>query len=502
MLCENAAQSNDYFEFIGEYSGVLDYVKEEFNTECITVIDQRFAIAYVKKNGRTSIYGQNYPYNTIPRCFGLMDTQMLEDVGVAQVRRSVLDLYGNGVLVGMIDTGIDYEHPAFRYEDGSSKIYSLWDQTIEGDPEDTFLGYGTEYTKEQIEEALKSDVPQQKVPSKDESGHGTFLAGLIAGNEDNETGFSGIAPNAGLIVVKLRKAKDYLKEYYCIDPKYEAYAETDIMLAVHYIDHIAEQLQRPIVIFLGIGTNLASHLGTGPLDQYLSGRAMLRGVAVVTSAGNEGQARHHYSGQVSQNDEKVEAGIVLSQDPEDGENVNKGSKVKLVVSKGSAIVKVEVPSLVGKNEQEAKALLAEAGLKANIINDEDDSKNDGVVLRQSKEAGTQVQEGTTITITVNKVSQAKETTFTIDVKKITGGYDKDETGNNVGGNKSKTVDVIITVNGKEAYRQSNVDKNSTITAKVSGKGSQTVVVTLKDDKGENSRSTVFNFNTSSTYTFN
>ena len=122
-------------------------------------------------------------------------------------------------LVGMIDTGIDYEHPAFRYEDGSSKIYSLWDQTIEGNPEDTFLGYGTEYTKEQIEEALKSDVPQQKVPSKDESGHGTFLAGLIAGNEDNETGFSGIAPNAGLIVVKLRKAKDYLKEYYCIDPK-------------------------------------------------------------------------------------------------------------------------------------------------------------------------------------------------------------------------------------------------------------------------------------------
>lgn len=201
---------------------------------------------------------------------------------------------------------------------------------------------------------------------------------------------------------------------------------------------------------------------------------------------------------IEENDEKVEAGIVLSQDPEDGENVNKGSKVKLVVSKGSAIVKVEVPSLIGKNEQEAKALLEEAGLKANIINDEDESKNDGVVLRQSKEAGTQVQEGTTVTITVNKVSQAKEATFTIDVKNITGGYDKEETGNNVGNNKSKTVDVVITVDGKEAYRQSNVDKNSTITARVSGKGSQKVVVTL----GENSRSTVFNFNTSTTYTFN
>ena len=77
MPCENAAQSDDYFEFIGEYSGVVDYVKEEFNTECITVIDQRFAIAYVPKNGRTSIYGQNCPYNTIPRCFGLMDTQKI-----------------------------------------------------------------------------------------------------------------------------------------------------------------------------------------------------------------------------------------------------------------------------------------------------------------------------------------------------------------------------------------------------------------------------------------
>lgn len=309
MSCINAAQSDDYFEFIAEYSGILDYVKDEFQTECITVINERFAVAYVKKEGRISIYDQSYPYNTIPRCFGLMDSQMLEDVGVAQVRRSTLDLYGNGVLVGMIDTGIDYEHPAFRYEDGSSKIYSLWDQTIHSDPEETLFGYGTQYTKEQIEEALKQEVPQEKVPSKDESGHGTFLAGLIAGNEENEAGFSGIAPNAELIVVKLRRAKEYLKEYYCIDPKYEAYAETDIMLAVRYIDYIAEMLQKPVVIFLGIGTSLASHLGSGPLDQYLSGRALRRGVAVVTSAGNEGQARHHYMGQVSDQGTNVEVKV-------------------------------------------------------------------------------------------------------------------------------------------------------------------------------------------------
>ena len=203
-----------------------------------------------------------------------------------------------------------------------------------------------------------------------------------------------------------------------------------------------------------------------------------------------------------ENDEKVEAGIVLSQDIEDGETVNKGSTVKLVVSKGSGIVNVEVPSLVGKTEQEARNLLTEAGLKVNVVNDEDEAKNDGVVLRQSKDAGTEVQEGTTITITVNKVSEAKEATFTIDVEAITGGYEE-ETGNSTSGNTAKTVDITITVGGSEAFQQSNVDKKTTITARVSGKGSKEVVVTLTNSRGESyRRSTTFNFNNATTYTFN
>lgn len=202
-----------------------------------------------------------------------------------------------------------------------------------------------------------------------------------------------------------------------------------------------------------------------------------------------------------ENDEKVEAGIVLSQDIEDGETVNKGSTVKLVVSKGSGIVNVEVPSLVGKTEQEARNLLTEAGLKVNVVNDEDESKNDGVVLRQSRDAGTEVQEGTTITITVNKVSESKEATFTIDVKSITGGY-KEEEGNSTSSNVAKTVDIIITVDGSEAFRQTGVDKNSKITTKVSGKGSKKVEVTLKNSQGDNyGRSTTFNFNNATTYTF-
>ena len=203
-----------------------------------------------------------------------------------------------------------------------------------------------------------------------------------------------------------------------------------------------------------------------------------------------------------QNDEKVEAGIVISQDPEDREQVDAGSTVNIVVSKGSGIVNVEMPSVIGQTQEQATNTLTAAGLKVNVVNDEDESKNDGVVLKQNKEPGEQVQQGTTITITVNKVTESKTATFTIDVKAITGGYEE-ETGNSTSNNKPKTVDVTVTVDGKEAFQQSGVDKNKTITASVSGKGSKEVIVKLTNSRGENyTRQTTFNFNNSTSYTFN
>ena len=92
-----------------------------------------------------------------------------------------------------------------------------------------------------------------------------------------------------------------------------------------------------------------------------------------------------------ENDEEVEAGIVISQEVEPDTEVDAGTVIKIVVSKGSGIVKVKVPSLIGKTEQEAKDLLSAANLEVNVVTDEDESKNDGVVLRQSQDAGTEVE---------------------------------------------------------------------------------------------------------------
>ena len=202
-----------------------------------------------------------------------------------------------------------------------------------------------------------------------------------------------------------------------------------------------------------------------------------------------------------ENDEEVEAGIVISQEVEPDTEVDAGTVIKIVVSKGSGIVKVKVPSLIGKTEQEAKDLLSSANLEVNVVTDEDESKNDGVVLRQSQDAGTEVEEGTTITITVNKISETKTANFIINVKSITGGYNE-ESGNSTG-STSRKVDIVIKVDGNIAFSQPGVDMNtSTVEADVSGKGSKTVEVILTDENGkEYTRSTKFNFNTESKYTF-
>ena len=202
-----------------------------------------------------------------------------------------------------------------------------------------------------------------------------------------------------------------------------------------------------------------------------------------------------------ENDEEVEAGIVISQEVEPDTEVDAGTVIKIVVSKGSGIVKVKVPSLIGKTEQEAKDLLSAANLEVNVVTDEDESKNDGVVLRQSQDAGTEVEEGTTITITVNKISETKTANFIINVKSITGGYDE-ESGNSTG-STSRKVDIVIKVDGNTAFSQPGVDMNTaTVEADVSGKGSKTVEVILTDENGkEYTRSTKFNFNTESKYIF-
>ena len=202
------------------------------------------------------------------------------------------------MLVGFIDTGIDYENPVFRNIDGSTRILGIWDQSIQdGQPPQNFL-YGTEYTKEMIDAALSSDNPKALVPTQDESGHGTFLASVAAGGADVENQFLGAAPESKLAIVKLKPAKKYLKEFYLITEEKECYQENDIMLGMRYLHLLAEKLGLPLIFCLALGSNLGGHSGSLPLSIIAQQYTLLSNRIPVIGVGNEADQRHHFYSEI------------------------------------------------------------------------------------------------------------------------------------------------------------------------------------------------------------
>ena len=111
--------------------------------------------------------------------FRIISESSLESSGVFRLRNiPIFNLRGQGVLVGIIDTGVDYTNPVFQYADRTTRIVSIWDQTIVSDNPPQNMVYGTEFTRDQINEALQSEDPLSIVPSTDENGHGTMIAGI------------------------------------------------------------------------------------------------------------------------------------------------------------------------------------------------------------------------------------------------------------------------------------------------------------------------------------
>ena len=242
-------------------------------------------------------YEYGFFYNTIPKLFTLLNLESLEASGILAVQNQpVLGLKGQDVLIGFIDTGIDYTHPAFRRPDGLSRIVGIWDQTLQTGQPPFDLSYGTAYSQEELNQALGMEDPFSLVPSRDENGHGTFLAGVAAGSALPQQSFSGAAPEALIAMVKLKPAKEYLKEIFYVTGSAPAYQSTDIMLGIRYLILLADALKKPLVLCLGLGSNQGSHSGSSPLDSMLSVTGQYRGIHAVTAAGNEAGKAHHFYG--------------------------------------------------------------------------------------------------------------------------------------------------------------------------------------------------------------
>ncbi len=303
--CTSRILSNDYYDMIIDFPQTFGQDDADI---CHANIDDFYNILYVNRMKLLNSSAYYYEYRTLPMLYGLMQTgdfdpSSLIASGITQVQREPLGLTGRGVVVCIIDTGIDFTDRIFQNSDGSSRILAIWDQTIQTGAPPAGFQYGTEYTRETINEALQFDDPFSVVPSRDEIGHGTAMAGVAAGSDG--VSYQGAAPDADIVVVKLKECKQYLRDFYLIPQDVPAYQENDIMLAVQYADSFAETFQRPVVICLGLGTNYGDHAGSSALSRYLGAIAVRRSRAVVVAGGNEGNARHHYQGNLDNRDRKA-----------------------------------------------------------------------------------------------------------------------------------------------------------------------------------------------------
>ena len=365
MNCQEMIYSNDYADYmINSTDMIID--GDESNC-CTNPIIERIAIQHCPQKEQRLTNLESVPYSFIPKLYGLMDSTNMEVTGVKQVQEpDNLALSGRGVIVGIIDTGIDFTNPLFLDVNGNSRVGVIWDQTIpaiqtdesearasisddiehsrlnnedynaglnpdtdafddlgvnSGISFDTNVGaegiprvgisdnvppnplYGTVYSNAQINVALRSGNPYSVVPSRDVDGHGTYMAGITSGGIDRENDFVGIAYESEIAVVKLKEAKPYLKEYFGVREDAMAFQETDIIYAVEYLLRYARQRRMPISIYIGVGSNNGGHLGYTFLERYLD--SVLENVATMVSvpAGNEGNERLHYAGEIPENSE-------------------------------------------------------------------------------------------------------------------------------------------------------------------------------------------------------
>ena len=228
----NRIVDEQYFDLIIDNTLVSTFQDQE--EAYIYNINDRLSLLLASESQFDMCALENYSYDAFPTIYTLT-AEISTNSNIDKVQSNPnLALFGQGVLVAVIDTGIDYQHKAFQYSDGTTRIFSIWDQTInENNTPPSGYFYGSEYNRDQINTALENANPITIVPSFDEIGHGTMIAGIIGGSPDRTNNFSGVVPQSEFVIVKLKPAKKMNKQIFSIPIDKLCYEETDLIAGLH-----------------------------------------------------------------------------------------------------------------------------------------------------------------------------------------------------------------------------------------------------------------------------
>lgn len=295
------------WEIIVKYSEMGDFVKVLLGGPEISVVPLlgRYAIVTLPES-MLDEYSRRPQIEFIekPTRLYFEDLFSKEASCITQVQRDEpgnLRLTGRGVLIGIVDSGVDYRHPAFLTADGKSRILRLWDQSIPGNPPEGYAT-GTEYTNEEINEALSLSVQggRRLVPSEDVSGHGTAVLGVAAGSDFSRGAVKrGVACESDLLVVKMGI------------PRQDSFPRTtELMQGVDYLVRQAIRLGRSIAINLSFGNNYGSHRGDSLLETYLDNVSGMGKNVICVGMGNNGNDALHTGGMLSPGEiQEIELGV-------------------------------------------------------------------------------------------------------------------------------------------------------------------------------------------------
>ncbi|MEG0307137.1 MAG: S8 family peptidase [Clostridium sp.] len=295
----------NYDHYIVQYQGDIEQYNANQPDYYVTVINDNYAILSLNKN----IYPDNENLNLSSIVYvkpvEMYTLQQISPIEASQVIFLQLDLplnlTGNGVNVAIVDTGIDYLSDEFMTSSGETRIEYIWDQTIPSLSTDTnaSVPYGTIYKKEQIQTAIQAyrngQSPYEIVPSKDEIGHGTNMAGIIGGTGKNPD-LRGVVPDCNFVVVKLLEDISFKSQFGINVPLYNI---TSLFTALESLYKYSLTNYKPMVIYFPLGTNFGNHKGNGLLEQYIETICKNNGIVIVNGTGNERNNGTHTSGVIS-----------------------------------------------------------------------------------------------------------------------------------------------------------------------------------------------------------